>query len=170
MAALSYLLTLGIVNDFSPENKMPWIMTPLVFLQILVIGGALGEEFGWRGFAQLKMEKITSHFNVSLLIGVIWSIWHLPLFFMDGTVQSNIPIWQFMLQNTLMAFFYTWLYHKTRGNLWLIIYLHAIANTASALFPYWQNNTGRYIGFAIMLIGCLMLYIIKPIDKKMHNE
>lgn len=165
LAGVSYKLTFLFVKDFNPVNTISWMMTPLLFIQILFIGGALGEEIGWRGFAYPRMYKIISPLLATLILGGLWSLWHLPLFFMEGTVQSNMPIWQFMLQNTLLAFFYTWLYHKTRGNLWLMIYLHAVANTTAVFFPYWQHNTGRLIGFGMLLLGCLALYILKPLQR-----
>ncbi len=144
-----------VVNPISP------IMAPLVFLQILFIGGAIGEEFGWRGYAMDKLQSKFGPFYGTLILGAIWSLWHLPLFFMLNTVQSHLPIWQFMLQNTMIAFFYTWIYNKTKGNLILMILLHAILNTTSAVFPYWQSDQGRYIGFALLL---LTLVVIKIMD------
>lgn len=168
-AAISYMIMKLIVKDFEVTNAVPWLMTPLVFLQILFIGGALGEEFGWRGFAQPRMQKIMHPLLATLILGLVWSMWHLPLFYMEGTVQSNIPIWQFILQNTIITFYYTWLYNKTRGNIWLMIYLHAVANTAAAVIPYWQNDIGRFIGLGVLMIGCLLLYILWPIRLK-ENE
>lgn len=167
-AGLSYGLMLLFLPNFEPIRPLSWQMAPLVFLQILFIGGALGEEFGWRGFALPRLLQQTSPLRATLLLGVVWSFWHIPLFFMSGTVQSNIPIWQFLLQNTLLAFYYTWLYMKTRGNLVLMIYLHAIANTAAALFPYWQTDVGRWIGFALLALGCILLYTLHPIQTKEH--
>ncbi len=149
--------------DFVVQNPIPLAMFPLVFLQILFIGGALGEEFGWRGFVYDKLEAKHGIFLGTLILGLIWSLWHLPLFFMTGTVQSNLPIWQFMIQNTVLAYFYTWIYRKTDGNILLMILLHAVMNTSAAMFPYWQSNTGRYIGLALMLI---MLAVIGLVDRK----
>ena len=162
-AGLSYAIMGRVIDDFEPVNATPWFMAPLVFLQILFIGGALGEELGWRGFALPRLLRIMPDFQATLLLGLIWSLWHLPLFFMMGTVQSNIPIWQFMVQNTVISFFYTWLYDRTKGNLWLMIFLHAIANTAAAVFPYWQTNAGRFIGLGILLISCIALFIVWPL-------
>lgn len=162
-AGISYLLMTRVTVFEKAELLSNPIMIMPVFFQILFIGGALGEEFGWRGYALPKLLKIMSPLRASLIIGVIWSVWHLPLFFMEGTVQSNLPIWQFMIQNTLIAFFYTWIFINTHGNLWLMILLHAVANTSSAVFTYWQNDIGRYIGLLTLLI---LFAVITIFDKR----
>lgn len=161
-AALSLLLVTIIEEGFVIVNPISLKMMPLVFLQIVFVGGALGEEFGWRGFVLDKLQHTIGPIKGTLLLGVFWSLWHLPLFFMLNTVQSNLPLWQFMLQNTVIAFFYTWLYNKTEGNLILMILLHGVLNTSSAIFPYWQSNTGRYIGLTLLV---LLLVCIKIVDK-----
>lgn len=159
LGSVTYMLTQVLDPNFTPQNTPNPTMIPLIFLQILILGGALGEEFGWRGYVYPLMKKIGGPLKATLILGILWSLWHLPLFFMIGTVQSNMPIWQFLLQNTLFAFFYTWLYERTQGNLILMIYLHAIANTVSAVFPYWQSHTGRLIGFVILCIAAIGLYV-----------
>jgi membrane protease YdiL (CAAX protease family) len=133
---------------------------------ILFVGGALGEEIGWRGYALDKL--IASHGILvgTLILGLIWSFWHLPLFFIEGTVQSNLPIWQFMLQNTILAFFYTKLYLRTK-NISLMILLHAFMNTASAVFPYWTSDVGRYLGLVLLVIYLFSFdRILDLIEKK----
>lgn len=161
IAGISYQLVNWIDPTYETVMKLSPVMIPLVFLQILFVGGAIGEEFGWRGFAYSRLKMVVTPFYATLILGILWSVWHLPLFFMDGTVQSNIPIWQFLLQNTLIAYFYSWVYEQTKGNLILMIYLHAVANTASAVFPYWQSNNGRYIGFGVLLISWIFIRKIK---------
>lgn len=154
-AAASYYLTFQLDPNFQPAALMPVYIMPLVFIQILFIGGALGEEFGWRGFALPLLQNLYTPWLSTLILGVLWSLWHLPLFFMVGTVQSSLPLWQFMLQNTLMAYFYTHVYNQTKGSMILMIFLHAIANTASAIFPFWQSEIGRYTLFAILVVALL---------------
>lgn len=144
----------------TPLLNSPW-MIPVVILQIAIVGGALGEEFGWRYYALDKLQKMYHPLVATLVLGILWSLWHLPLFYMAGTVQSNLPIWQFLLQNTLIAFFYTWMYNKTKGNMALMIGLHTIANASSAVFPYWQTNVGRWIGFALLTIVLIICVFTK---------
>jgi len=153
LSAISYWTINRIDNTITSDLlKTPW-MIPLVFLQIFFIGGALGEELGWRGYALPRLLTLFSPMVASLILGLIWSFWHLPLFFMIGTVQSNMPIWQFMLQNTLIAFYFTWLYMRVNRNLFVMVLFHAIANTASAVFVFWQSDIGRYIGFGVLFIA-----------------
>lgn len=154
-------LTYWLDPGFKPEQVPPLFIAPLIFLQIFFVGGALGEEIGWRGFAYPKLKALMNPYVATLILGLIWSLWHLPLFYMVGTVQSHLPMYQFIMQNTLIAFLYLWLFEKIKGNLWLIIYLHAIGNTTSAMMPYWQSNIGRRIGFIILLTTTITLFLWK---------
>lgn len=153
LAGISYNLAHAVNEGIKSEMIVSPIMIPVLFLQILFIGGAIGEEFGWRGYALDKLLSLSTPVVATLILGIIWSLWHLPLFFMEGTVQSNIPIWQFILQNTVVAFFYTWIYLRTKGNMLLMILLHAVANTSAAVFSYWETEFGRYIGFGVLIIA-----------------
>ncbi len=151
-AAVSLYLVQRIEITYVVAQPIPSAFVILVFMQILLTGGALGEEFGWRGYALKRLTDIMGTFKATLVLGFLWSLWHLPLFFMVGTVQSNLPLGQFVLQNTLMSFFYTYLFTKTEGKMVPMILLHATANTAAAIFPYWQTDVGRYIGFAVLVV------------------
>jgi hypothetical protein len=85
-------------------------------------------------------------------------LWHLPLFFIEGTVQSRaaIPLWEFVLQTMGLAVLYTWLYNNTRGSLLVAILFHSIGNTTSALLPpYFATEVGRWINFSLLLVTVL---------------
>jgi|GEM_PF-1140234 len=154
LAGLSYLASRVIFHNQTPPLGL--VEALVSFLVILLVGGALGEEFGWRAYALETLDKKFTRGQASLILGLVWSFWHLPLFFIDGTVQASMPIWQFVIQNTLIAFYYSPLYRKTR-NMSLMILLHGVLNTSSAIFPYWTTEGGRYIGL-LLLILYLPLY------------
>jgi len=65
----------------------PWFIS-IAFVYILIFMGPLGEEAGWRGFALKKMLESLSPLKAAVLLGVIWSLWHLPLFFIKGTFAA----------------------------------------------------------------------------------
>ncbi|MER7790399.1 CPBP family intramembrane glutamic endopeptidase [Streptomyces sp. NPDC097640] len=65
---------------------------PAAFLVSMVISGPLSEEPGWRGTAYPRMRASMGRFQVGLALGVIWAVWHLPLFFINGTVQNDLGL------------------------------------------------------------------------------
>ncbi|WP_067867729.1 CPBP family intramembrane glutamic endopeptidase [Nocardia vermiculata] len=62
------------------------------FLVSMVISGPLSEEPGWRGTAYPRLRAALGRYQVCVLLGVIWAIWHVPLFFVHGTPQNELGI------------------------------------------------------------------------------
>jgi membrane protease YdiL (CAAX protease family) len=158
------LLSVGILAllgeefpDWAAPNVIEAIVTGLF---ILVLGGGL-EEFGWRGYALDRMQNGRNAVVASLVLGIIWGLWHLPLFFMDGTTQSEIPWWQFILQIMVLSVLFTWLYNNTGGSLLVAILFHTIGNTTSALLPpYFTTEIGRWISFGILLVTVVIVVLL----------
>lgn len=104
LALLGESIDLGLVGDRLPAYAA-------TFLLVLTIGGAM-EEPGWRGFALPRLQATHTPVRATLILGVVWGFWHLPLYGL-GFVG---PI--------AFVFFYTWLYNRT-GSVLLCILLHA---------------------------------------------
>ncbi|RKT83447.1 Membrane protease YdiL, CAAX protease family [Saccharopolyspora antimicrobica] len=68
---------------------------PLVFAAVMLVVGPLSEEFGWRGTLHPRLRGKMGRLFAGLLLGIIWSIWHLPLFFVTGTVQNAFGLLTF---------------------------------------------------------------------------
>lgn len=81
-----HVLLGGTIPDYVPFG-VRWLIVVVNFILILLIGGPLGEEFGWRGLALPSLEARFSPLWASLILGVIWAVWHLPLFFISGSKQ-----------------------------------------------------------------------------------
>lgn len=90
------------------ERVGPYFMT---FLATLFLLGAM-EEPGWRGFALPRLQQRFSPMKATMILGVVWGLWHLPL----GVANVIVPFF--------LAFLYTWLYNRT-GSVLLAILLHA---------------------------------------------
>ena len=117
----------------------------------MIIGGGL-EELGWRGVAQLELEKQSSRLLATTFIGAIWATWHIPLFFIHGVSQyhTNFPL--FALSTVGYAFLLAWLYSGTHSIL-LCVLFHAAVNTAAAMnsTPASGNLTAAFMAAVINL-------------------
>ena len=138
-------------------QPIPWeygvsgfaLLPTFVFIFVL---NSLPEEYGWRGYALGPMTAQTSALIASLLLGFIWGLWHLPLHFIDGTVQANITVYQFVLQQMVLAILYTWIYKNTRGVLLVMILFHTVGNMVGAAIPYWTTDLGRWVNFGVLVV------------------
>lgn len=130
---------------------------PLFVTGVLMTGFFRGgpEELGWRGFMLPELQKQWSPLAASLLIAVVWSLWHLPLHvtgFYDGPVAVGMVVRTLRL--IPLAILFTWLYNRSGGSLLLVVVLHAVHNNASSIAPttYWSFVPG------ILVIGGLAVW------------
>jgi membrane protease YdiL (CAAX protease family) len=155
LPTVGVLTTIVIVlaGDGVEDWAVPTLGTALITVAvILFVGGGL-EEFGWRGYALDRLQNGGNALTASLILGLIWGAWHLPLFLIDGTVQQAIPAWQFILQQMLLAVLYTWLYNNTSGSLLVAIVFHTVGNASAALLPeFFATSLGRWTNFALLLV------------------
>ena len=89
-----------------------------------------GEEIGWRGFA---LPRLADRFGLriaSLVLGVIWAMWHLPQFYIAGadTYHQSFPVWAAQVVAISIAF--AWLYAKSGGSLLLVMLMHSAINNS----------------------------------------
>jgi len=110
-------------------DLLPW--TPLFFALILVVGGPLGEEIGWRGYALPRLIAGHGPLRASLALAGLWVIWHLPLFWLEGAAQSGGSLGWFALVVGASAVLFTGFWLRTGGNLWLAVVLHAGINVTT---------------------------------------
>jgi membrane protease YdiL (CAAX protease family) len=119
-------------------NKPISILSMLVNLPLLILMGGL-EELGWRGFLQPAFEKIIHYVPSVLLVGIIWSVWHLPLWLIKGTVQSSFPFVLYLISGIIVTSSFTTLYKYT-NNLFFCVLSHAWFNGCIGLALYIGNN------------------------------
>lgn len=93
-----------------------------------------GEEMGWRGYILPRLQARHNALVASLIVGVIWSVWHLPKFVGTGAGSGRSFPW-FVIFFLASSILYTWLYNNTRGSLLLVTLFHASDNTAGMFLP-----------------------------------
>jgi membrane protease YdiL (CAAX protease family) len=124
-----YVLLGGSWAEAAPPALLegPLMMPPL-FLVILTLTDGLGEELAWRGFA---LPRLLSRYNAlaaSLILGVIWALWHLPLLWTEGNGMFHQPIWLLLLDITAKSVLFTWVFLHTRGSVLLAMLFHGATN------------------------------------------
>jgi hypothetical protein len=140
------------------------------FVIFFFLGGSFGEEFGWRGFALPRLLKIYGPFAASLVIGVFWTIWHLPLFGIAGTSQFYTPLWLYFIYVTALSVQYTWVFRRSDGNVFACLLLHTFTNITVEIFPLEAvDGVDRRIYFET-LIAVLVAAVVGLTDFRRPNE
>lgn len=128
----------------------------------LIITGPLSEEFGWRGYFLRKLQKNYSALLSSLIVGITWAFWHLPLFFMVGTSQYELkfPFFGFLIGVIAQSIIMTWIDSNTGSSIFAAIFYHWVFTyvaqvnstgvTRSAMYNWFEYTP--YILVAIIII------------------
>ncbi|WP_160672347.1 CPBP family intramembrane glutamic endopeptidase [Clostridium sp. C8-1-8] len=140
------------------------------FFVVLFLGGPLGEEFGWRGFVLTKLQNKLNPIYSSVILGVIWACWHLPLFFIHGTPQYGIPFSLFMISVMCLSIVFTWIYNRTHGSVLMTILLHTLYNITPIINPDFVKNFNRYTATWIIYQLIIILFIIWDMIKKTSKK
>ncbi len=111
----------------SAQTHLLFVLLPFIFLGTIA-GGAIAEELGWRGYAQPRLQASLSPARAGLVIGVIWSLWHLPLFVVLPSAAGDIPLGWFVPLVTGWGVLFGWLYNRTGGSTLLCILFYAGVN------------------------------------------
>jgi membrane protease YdiL (CAAX protease family) len=120
------------------------------FVRILFFGGPLGEELGWRGFALPRLQARRTAYGASLLLGLVWGLWHIPLYFVPGTGQFEtvsgglspaFAIGAFVVWTIGLSILFTWLFNESKGSLIVVILFHTSINLG-AFVPAAVGSTG----------------------------
>lgn len=139
-------------NNFN-LNSIIYVLSVFIFGALFL--GPLQEEPGWRGFALPILEAKYTPLVATLILGVLWSLWHLGLYINGFYPEGVTGILGQFLFTIPFAFLITWVYNHTRGSLLLVIIMHTSFNTSSGLI------LGRpTIMFEILMIIVALVIII----------
>lgn len=129
-AAVVHRVATGAWPRFGQE---PWYLMAAVIVFSTWVQA--GEEIGWRGYALPRLSDRCGLASASVILGVIWAAWHLPLFFAPAsdTLGQSFPL--YLLQVTAMSVAAAWLYWRTEGSLLLVMLMHAAVNNLKDIVP-----------------------------------
>ena len=121
----------------------PFLLGELFFI---FLSGPLSEEAGWRGFALPRLQERHSALTAAIVIGVVWTFWHVPVYFMPG--HTIIPLPMFLPVTIGLSILFTWVYNNTGGSLLATVLMH---------FSF--NFSGAFLAGHLGLMPPMLLYI-----------
>jgi len=113
------------------------------------------EELGWRGYVLDRLQASRSAFMATLILGVVWSLWHLPLFFIADSYQAGLGVgtlefWLFMIGIVPLSFAFTWVYNNTQRSILAVILFHGMVNFTGELIAITERADTFAIGLWII--------------------
>jgi uncharacterized protein len=110
----------------------------LVAMLLVAVLAGVAEEPGWRGYALDHLDRAMPALAAGLAIGLVWTLWHLPLYLMEGTIQQEEGLWSAdfwvdMAARLPLAVLYAWVVLNTGRSILAAIVLHATGNLGSVL-------------------------------------
>ncbi len=128
-----------------------------VFLLIfsIVPGSAGGEEIGWRGFALPQLQAVRSALGASVVLGVAWGVWHLPLYLTGADFRPISLFAPWVAVAIAASIIYTWIYNGTGGSLLLVVLFHAASNVFLTVFlvdPFEDEVARPFLIYVALMI------------------
>ena len=130
---------------FGEAANLPLFVLPFFLVELITNG----EEIGWRGYVLPRLQAKHNALTSSLILGVVWALWHLPKFLSQFDIA--VVVW-FMLHVVAFAVILTWLYNGTKGSLLLVAICHAASNTVGNFLPVANTTSSENMGAYITIV------------------
>jgi membrane protease YdiL (CAAX protease family) len=142
---LGTVIVSGDQPNFGALSGPSYILSYLaLFVLVFILGGPLLEEPGWRGFALPRLERLHGPLVGTLILGLLWALWHLPEFLVPSWAAASgggsiLDIAMFVVTATAFAIVITWVFNNTQASLLLAMLVHAsidtFGSTLGEVFP-----------------------------------
>jgi len=163
MAALIYRVIAGEWPVFGHESFVV-IAAAVIFSTPF----QAGEELGWRGFA---LPRLSNQFGLplaSIILGLIWAVWHLPFFFFEGADKFGQSFPVYLVSVVALCVAIAWLYWRTRGSLLLVMFMHSAVNNTTEIVPsrlpvthnVWSIQASPVAWISTALLSFLAIYFL----------
>ena len=143
-----------------------WMILPLFSgpggLYFVIFGSLFAEEPGWRGFAQPRLQTRYGALAASILIGLLWSTWHLwyvitPGGFANVTGTDAAATYLRLISTSIV---YAWMYNNTNGSLLIAMLAHLGHNLAASLIPAPADGGRQHLIVALIYLVMAMVVVV----------
>lgn len=159
------------------EKRLPmilpslWLFVPYLLIMIILGGGQ--EEFGWRGYALPILESKYGIWLANIILGIIWAIWHIPLWFIIGSSQSYMNFGGFIFLMVGYSFILSWTREISGNRPFSGLYVHGLFNAFIPLMPplIMQKNVPQphfWIWVILTLLIGLLITVLR--NEKSVNQ
>ena len=146
--------------DYSDTPIYLWLLD----IPLMILVGGL-EEVGWRFVLNPALEKKLPFAAASLIVGIVWTVWHLPIFFIEGAPQYYWNFGIFFIGTIGLSFAYAAIYRLSKS-VWLCVLIHAINNSLPMSY-----NVDRFDTAVIpVTITAVVLIIVSTIAVFAYNK
>lgn len=161
----------GSIGRFAPEPLSVWLLTILLAIPI----GPLAEEIGWSGYLISRLQGRYDALNSGLILGLVWGLWHLPLFwapFGVWVINNPVRLWSALVYiggTVTLRIIYTWVYNNTRGSVLIAILLHAVSNASIPflVFPDISEQAAQLMKhWAVLPAAIVAVFIVLFFGRK----
>ena len=157
------------IRDVVPlDAPLLALVIPWIIFEVLTNG----EEMGWRGYVLPRLQAKYNALVSSLIVGVIWGIWHLPKFLGAGLGNERSFGW-FVTAHVALAVLYTWLYNNSRGSLLLVALFHASGNMIGMFLPVSFAKPGgieQNVEIALFIVAAVIITFVAGASRLSRTE
>lgn len=135
-------------------------------LYFLIFGSLLAEEPGWRGFGQPRLQARHGALPASIVIGVLWSTWHLWYVILPGRFSNvtGADAAATYVRLTSTAIIYAWMYNSTNGSLLIAMLAHPGHNLAANVVPASADRSLQHLTIALgyCVVAIIVVSMMNP--------
>jgi membrane protease YdiL (CAAX protease family) len=143
-----------------------WVTFPgaaaVAFLVGALIAGSFGEEVGWRGLGQPRLQSRYGALSAALIVGFIWGLWHLWPVLAPGGLQGTT--WAdgvlTVARLTAMSILFAWLLNSAQGSLLIVMLAHAGYNLGFRLVPSVTGDHADPFVVAVFVVAALAVAVV----------
>jgi membrane protease YdiL (CAAX protease family) len=153
-------------SDLPLEQVLPTLAFQIFFF-------TLTEETAWRGFALPRLLKKYNALAASLILGLLWGLWHIPLFLIPGSFQASLSFPGFLLSALATSILFTWLFNHTNGSVLIAGLFHAATDVSIAALGV-MTGGGRLfwlfialqwaVALAVVLLAGPARLVVRPVE------
>jgi hypothetical protein len=163
VAVLLSTLFGGSLEQFVPSERL--VAAPLAMIALVLVFGPLPEELGWHGYGIDSLRSRMNGFGTSLVFGIIWPVWHIPMFFIEDSYQQAllampVPLFFYLFGMIPQAVIMNWIYWHTGRSVLSAIIFHFLINFMGEGFQITQQSKS-IAGVLFFASAAVILYVDK---------